>query len=1416
MNLRFLASDADLVRGARAGEPGAFEELVQRHQKKAQAVAIASGVRPQGIEDVLQASFLRAFGELDRLRTPESFAGWFLAIVRNEAREQLRAARRTPSESIPLDLAAPDAEALDGRDLREFVWRKVGELPEGVREAVLLYYHEGESVRAVARALGVTVSAVKNRLMLGRDLLRGRLWREMEKAFHELVPSRWEWRRRGRRLAWIAMMSAPGTLSAPSQAAAALASSHGGARPLPTCLQGVWIMSAKKTAASVALLFLIAASGGMWFFASRYLKESGEVVPRPAIIQRTEEGSTPVALGPEESRPAEAEVQILGPLSGASGQVVYEETGAPAAGSRVAALRDGEMEYATRTITGDDGRYRLTGLPPGRYTVLAWKDGWATDEPQASDPIEISAGKLTERADRTLVSGGVLTGMVVEEGTDRAIEGAFLAVDRRLFARTGAGGGFRVDGVPPGTAALLVSASGHAARGIDTVIEPGAEPSLRIALEAGGVVEGTVRDADGAPAAGVVVERLASRGGSSAQADRDGRYCLEGVPLLERELTLHVGSGSTLQTTISVEGFSEGSSRIRRDIDLPGEFTLEGKVVDAGGAPMAGAEFFLDASSLERRSRRPESTSRNDGTFRITCANDHHEVLTARRRGFAPSSLKLRRLAPEERSRIEFVLDPGRELAGVVVDAGGGPIPHAWVYAMEGQKHAGPYPSTLSDSGGRFRLKGLAAKLKEVGAVKRGYLDGRTNEALDGGEEVRVVMEEAGTILGEVMEAEGGAPVARFTVKVTHGTRRPAAGEPRTPLPASYRGDGLQFGSGQGRFTVDRLASGDRFDLTVVADGYVERILSNVEAKPPSERSEPLRVELKRGEEIRGRVVDSKGEPIVAAKVAHFNGTDVGGGGMMGGGGTMLSDRRRLGEVGAVRETATDDNGSFRIRGVSAGPGALLLEKRGFARTVITPLIPTGELLEIQLDAGAVLEGSVRGAAGEPVPGASVRLRLGDLVLPGAVTGEDGRYAVCDLSAGEVTVEMAVAGKTSRRAAAQLRAGERTVLDFVGSAGSIAGRVTRNGEPVAGAELSLIGLRSDLGGGRAVAGAAGEFRFENLEPGRYRVEAFRSGLRRPFLAGARREIEVGQGEVRCDLQIATGALAGRVIDSVTGQPVPAAEVQLHVWAAGGPSDEGGRTVLGGWAQSASQRLPAGESRFRFDDLSPGKYFVVAVRDSGEGSSGFLGPLETSQGPWSEDLAIVLGGPGRVDVEVVEASGGPLPDSTSVWVRRADGFPFTVGAELDGSGRAVIRGLPCGPYRLDAESDIHNPAREVIEVGEVALARTLRLDRAAWIRLSFEGPNAAKRVGFVTAVALDGGDPGWHHWTAEGNRPAEISAGDLSTPNASLSFKTRPGRYRIRFEISARGAFVFDPLLSVQEVEVFVPIGGEAVLTLSIP
>lgn len=171
--------DSRLVARTLAGDGRAFEELVRRHLKAANAVALGVLGDPADAEDVCQEAFLAALTRLEECRDPSRFAAWFLTIVRNRALNARE--RRAVRQSEPLERAAhaageddPAENALRS-ERRETLLAALSELPPAQREVVILHDLEGWRHREIADLLGTSEGAVRVRLFEARRNLRARL-----------------------------------------------------------------------------------------------------------------------------------------------------------------------------------------------------------------------------------------------------------------------------------------------------------------------------------------------------------------------------------------------------------------------------------------------------------------------------------------------------------------------------------------------------------------------------------------------------------------------------------------------------------------------------------------------------------------------------------------------------------------------------------------------------------------------------------------------------------------------------------------------------------------------------------------------------------------------------------------------------------------------------------------------------------------------------------------------------------------------------------------------------------------------------------------------------------------------------------------------------------------------------------------
>ena len=178
-----LAEDhSDLSARFARGEAAAFDEVVRLYQPRvARLVQRLLGWRGD-VEDIVQETFLVALSQCKRFRGESSLATWLSAIAIRKCRThrwrrllRWRWLNQRSVESRKADAA--DAGAIVDETAQR-VRRAVQELPQGMREAVVLYYLEGMSVAEMSKVLGATVNAIDVRLHRAREKLRETLSEE--------------------------------------------------------------------------------------------------------------------------------------------------------------------------------------------------------------------------------------------------------------------------------------------------------------------------------------------------------------------------------------------------------------------------------------------------------------------------------------------------------------------------------------------------------------------------------------------------------------------------------------------------------------------------------------------------------------------------------------------------------------------------------------------------------------------------------------------------------------------------------------------------------------------------------------------------------------------------------------------------------------------------------------------------------------------------------------------------------------------------------------------------------------------------------------------------------------------------------------------------------------------------------------
>jgi RNA polymerase sigma-70 factor, ECF subfamily len=180
--------DEELVSSARQGDRRAFEELVERHERKAYHIAFDFTRDREDAKDLSQEAFLKAFVKLKNFDGRSSFYTWFYRILVNLCLDYKRRQKRAPAdpfdETVENQVVEPSHQSEkppspDQQVLARQISKRVGEalvqLPAKQRTAFVLKNHQGLSIKEIADLMETAEGTVKVHLHRAVTTLRQRL-----------------------------------------------------------------------------------------------------------------------------------------------------------------------------------------------------------------------------------------------------------------------------------------------------------------------------------------------------------------------------------------------------------------------------------------------------------------------------------------------------------------------------------------------------------------------------------------------------------------------------------------------------------------------------------------------------------------------------------------------------------------------------------------------------------------------------------------------------------------------------------------------------------------------------------------------------------------------------------------------------------------------------------------------------------------------------------------------------------------------------------------------------------------------------------------------------------------------------------------------------------------------------------------
>jgi RNA polymerase sigma-70 factor, ECF subfamily len=165
-------TEQELIEQARQGDAAAVKELYDRHAPRVLAITRRFADDDAVAEDWAQDAWVQAIRSLPRFRGEARFSTWLYRIAVNRSlhgrRTGDRQARREAQVALSIPIAHTNGRAL----LRIRVEKALRQVPERMRQVLVLHDIEGYTHAEIAELLGITEGTSKSQLFKARARMR--------------------------------------------------------------------------------------------------------------------------------------------------------------------------------------------------------------------------------------------------------------------------------------------------------------------------------------------------------------------------------------------------------------------------------------------------------------------------------------------------------------------------------------------------------------------------------------------------------------------------------------------------------------------------------------------------------------------------------------------------------------------------------------------------------------------------------------------------------------------------------------------------------------------------------------------------------------------------------------------------------------------------------------------------------------------------------------------------------------------------------------------------------------------------------------------------------------------------------------------------------------------------------------------
>jgi len=605
------------------------------------------------------------------------------------------------------------------------------------------------------------------------------------------------------------------------------------------------------------------------------------------------------------------------------GYVVYAEDDSPAAGASV-------FLGSRETIADEDGWFTFEELRCGPFFLSAQIDrpGLLIAEMETRP----EPGGDNARPCILKLAAAAQAAVLVVDDADAPLADVRLELTgagRKRETVTDGEGRASVT-LAPGVWRIAASLPGFATQFAVHRFDGRQNQDVLLRLSPGGALVGRVTDQETGRPVQAKVGAAIGKSGQITEADEDGRYRLENLPL-DRDIHFYYFHDSYRRTK-RIAAIPSATRELTLDMTLlpaakADPFDLRIVVVDKRDEPIMEAIVYRDREDSATDGPFPVD---QDGLIVIPRFDPAEHGLTISAPGFESKNNYAVSSSRERREIIQIKLSRLGVFRGRIMDRDGQPIEGALVE----KDVSAPDVFARTDRDGRFVLENASSGLYKF--LAEGYSPDRRFWDVDSGEQ-DIVLEKPGLLWVRIIDAKSRQPIQKFTIQMMSASQSNEQGKKPEPLAtidvAGEWFSGVAIQSQAGEFRMEGLRVGV-MGLAVKVDGYETAIVNKLRVEP-EDRAQPLDIAMERGvRTVAGVVADPDGAPVAGARVALVSDPDA------------HFQTRRIDWHALGRRTSqdvffdtADQAGAFRFENIPAGtPLDLGVQAAGFARTSMLAL----------------------------------------------------------------------------------------------------------------------------------------------------------------------------------------------------------------------------------------------------------------------------------------------------------------------------------------------------------------------------------------------------------------------------------------------------------------------------------------------